>query len=374
MFNPISKKFEGSLLKLPSTDYKESEILLLNNIPTNKKLKSIKNGLQVIKKEVQNLNYSNQKNSFSNSTNSNDSSSESINENDIPKKELLKKYFELETNKLISQYGNSYLKTSKEIEKKYRIHSSFLNNHKLNPDSRLLMVDWMIEIFYMFNSEASTFFLAVDILDRYLQNAKINIEDKDIHLIGLTCIFIASKIEDLCPFTMKHIVEDLGKNKFKNEKILNKEIEIIQTINFELFNWSTYDYICIQLSDFKKNNKDIIEKLNMKLYFESYENCCFFLSKAVQLNYKFTQYLSSLKGLGCLICGFDILVSNSKTLNAEIIKVFRQWIADLMEESGFKSDNINKFYNSLTDYYKDIIKNEKGILFHLCETHTFYFY
>jgi hypothetical protein len=236
------------------------------------------------------------------------------------------------------------------------------------------MVDWMIEIFYMFNSEASTFFLAVDILDRYLQNAKINIEDKDIHLIGLTCIFIASKIEDLCPFQMKHIVEDLGKNKFKNEKILNKEIEIIQTINFELFNWSTYDYICIQLSDFKKNNKDIIEKLNMKLYFESYENCCFFLSKAVQLNYKFTQYLSSLKGLGCLICGFDILVSNSKTLNAEIIKVFRQWIADLMEESGFKSDNINKFYNSLTDYYKDIIKNEKGILFHLCETHTFYFY
>ena len=93
MFNPISKKFEGSLLKLPSTDYKESEILLLNNIPTNKKLKSIKNGIQVIKKEVQNLNYSNQKNSISNSTNSNDSSSESINENDIPKKELLKKYF-----------------------------------------------------------------------------------------------------------------------------------------------------------------------------------------------------------------------------------------------------------------------------------------
>ena len=374
MFNPISKKFEGSLLKLPSRDYKESEILLLNNIPTNKKLKSIKNGIQVIKKEVQNLNYSNQKNSSSNSTNSNDSSSESINENDIPKKELLKKYFELETNKLISQYGNSYLKTSKEIEKKFRIHSSFLNNHNLNPDSRLLMVDWMIEIFYMFNSEASTFFLAVDILDRYLQNAKINIEDKDIHLIGLTCIFIASKIEDLCPFQMKHIVEDLGKNKFKNVNILEKEIDIIQTINFELFNWTTYDYICIQLSDFKKNNKDVMEKLNMKQYFESYENCCFFLSKAVQLNYKFTQYLSSLKGLGCLICGFDILVSNSKTLNDDIIKVFRQWIAESMEESGFKSDYINKFYDSLSDYYKNIIKNEKGILFHLCETHTFYFY
>ena len=45
-----------------------------------------------------------------------------------------------------------------------------------------------------------------------------------------------------------------------------------------------------------------------------------------------------------------------------------------MEESGFKSDYINKFYDSLSDYYKNIIKNEKGILFHLCETHTFYFY
>ncbi len=172
MINPKSKQFEGSSLKLPSTDYKESEILLLNNIPTNKKLKSIKNGPQVIKKEVQNLNYSNKANSLSKSSNSNDSSSESISEKDITIKNVLQKYFELETNKLISQYGNSYLKASKEIEKKFRIHSSFLNNHNLNPDSRLLMVDWMIEIFYMFNSEASTFFLAVDILDRYIQNTK----------------------------------------------------------------------------------------------------------------------------------------------------------------------------------------------------------
>ena len=374
MIIPKSKQFEGSDLKLPSTDYKESEMLLLNNNQTTKKLKNIKNGPQVIKKEVQNLNYSNKANSLSKSSNSNDSSSESISEKDITIKNVLQKYFELETNKLISQYGNSYLKTSKEIEKKFRIHSSFLNNHNLNPDSRLLMVDWMIEIFYMFNSEASTFFLAVDILDRYLQNTKKKIEDKDIHLIGLACIFIASKSEDLCPFQMKHIVEELGKNKFKNVNILEKEIDIIQTINFELFNWTTYDYICIQLSDFKKNNKDVMEKLNMKQYFESYENCCFFLSKAVQLNYKFTHYLSSLKGLGCLICGFDILVSNSKTLNDDIIKVFRQWIAELMEESGFKSDYINKFYDSLSDYYKNIIKNEKGILFHLCETHTFYFY
>ena len=65
-----------------------------------------------------------------------------------------------------------------------------------------------VSIFYMFNSEASTFFLAVDILDRYLQNTKKKIEDKDIHLIGLACIFIASKSEDLCPFQMKHIVEE----------------------------------------------------------------------------------------------------------------------------------------------------------------------
>ena len=100
MINPKSKQFEGSSLKLPSTDYKESEILLLNNIPTNKKLKSIKNGPQVIKKEVQNLNYSNKINSLPNNSDSNESSYDSKNEKDIPTKKVLKQYYELETYKI----------------------------------------------------------------------------------------------------------------------------------------------------------------------------------------------------------------------------------------------------------------------------------
>ena len=102
----------------------------------------------------------------------------------LDNKKIMNYISSLESNKLIYQYGSEYLKESKESEKKYRIHSSFMNKHNLKPLSRALMVDWMIEIFYAFNSEASTFFLAVDILDRYLQYTEKNIEDKDIHLIG----------------------------------------------------------------------------------------------------------------------------------------------------------------------------------------------
>ena len=362
MLRPKSRDFKGSNLKLPSTEYKDLKINLLNNLVTQKKCKNV---------------FSTNKET---SLNTNISSSEKVNikeskeEKDSRIKKVLKEYFKLESNKLIYQYGSEYLKESKESEKKYRIHSSFMNKHNLKPLSRALMVDWMIEIFYAFNSEASTFFLAVDILDRYLQYTEKNIEDKDIHLIGLACIFIASKSEDLFPFQMKHIVEELGKKKFSEEIILRKEIEIIKEIKFELYNWSTYDYICLQLIDFRNNNKTIIEKYNMINHLESYENCCFFLAKGVQLNNKFTQYLSSIKGLGCLICAFDIVQSNSKTLTDDIIKVFRQWITMLIEESGFKPETINKFYDSLSDYYKKLIKNEEGISFHLCETHTFYFY
>lgn len=45
----------------------------------------------------------------------------------------------------------------------------FLQNHKVSPKLRSKMVDWLIEVYRSFNFSDSTFFLTLNIMDRYFQ-------------------------------------------------------------------------------------------------------------------------------------------------------------------------------------------------------------
>ena len=68
------------------------------------------------------------------------------------------------------------------------------------------MVDWMFEIFNAYECAIETFFLSVYIFDKYLCKTKLEIRNSDIHLLGITCIFLASKYEDVCPLNMEKIL------------------------------------------------------------------------------------------------------------------------------------------------------------------------
>lgn len=71
------------------------------------------------------------------------------------------------------------------------------------------MIDWMIEVFASHNKEYSnndlTFFRAVNLLDAYLRSS-YNLNESDMYLIGVTCILIASKIEDIYQISIHTII------------------------------------------------------------------------------------------------------------------------------------------------------------------------
>ena len=61
------------------------------------------------------------------------------------------------------------------------------------------MVDWMIEVLTNFKCDDQTFFLAVSLLDRYFKLKPETREVGDLHILGVTCMFMASKYEDIYP-------------------------------------------------------------------------------------------------------------------------------------------------------------------------------
>lgn len=77
------------------------------------------------------------------------------------------------------------------------------------------MIDWMIEVLTNFKCDDQTFFIAVSLLDRYFKGCKQRKQVGDLHITGVTCMFVASKFEDIFPLKMKTVYEKIAHQKLE---------------------------------------------------------------------------------------------------------------------------------------------------------------
>jgi hypothetical protein len=70
---------------------------------------------------------------------------------------------------------------------------------------RARMVDWIIEVMSVYNYLNDTFFLAVYIMDKFFSTTTQIMVDKDVHLLGILCMYLATKEEEIIPFFLNTI-------------------------------------------------------------------------------------------------------------------------------------------------------------------------
>lgn len=95
--------------------------------------------------------------------------------------------------------------------------TDILERHEITAHQRAKMVDWMIEVMSSFNQEDKTFFLAVSTMDRYFENSATAKEVHELHLIGVTAMYLASKAEDSSPLDLETVHESIVHKKFSTE-------------------------------------------------------------------------------------------------------------------------------------------------------------
>lgn len=77
---------------------------------------------------------------------------------------------------------------------------NMLQQHSgLQPRMRAILLDWLIEVCEVYKLHRETYYLAVDYLDRFLTTATMKINKTHLQLIGITCLFIAAKVEEIYP-------------------------------------------------------------------------------------------------------------------------------------------------------------------------------
>ncbi|CAD8194357.1 unnamed protein product [Paramecium octaurelia] len=149
--------------------------------------------------------------------------------------------------KRIEDYNKSYQNDNlQNLLDDQNVSSQCLANHRIREWARGKMIDWMIEVFASNNDDYSnndlTFFRAANLLDAYLRSS-YNLNELDMYLIGVTCILIASKIEDIYQLSIKTIIQDLSHNNFSLFQIKQQEQIILETLNFDTCFPTVNDYL-----------------------------------------------------------------------------------------------------------------------------------
>ncbi|MEQ2194699.1 hypothetical protein XENOCAPTIV_001774 [Xenoophorus captivus] len=84
-------------------------------------------------------------------------------------------------------------------ELKYVHDKSYLQRHpKLQPKMRAILLDWLLEVSEVYSLHRQTAYLAQDYFDRFMLTQE-NVDKDYLQLIGITALFIASKIEEIYP-------------------------------------------------------------------------------------------------------------------------------------------------------------------------------
>ena len=102
----------------------------------------------------------------------------------------------------------------------------------LQPRMRAILLDWLIEVCEVYRLHRETFYLAVDFIDRFLSVAPA-IPKNRLQLIGVTCLFIGAKIEEIYPPKLQEFAY-VTDGACTEEEILQMELMILKGLNWGL--------------------------------------------------------------------------------------------------------------------------------------------
>ena len=131
------------------------------------------------------------------------------------------------------EYGTSIL--NKMMEKEQVNHAARpLANHNVTARLRSRMIDWMIECLHVYSKGNESFFTSAYMFDNFLNRTDTIIEDDLIHLLGMCCIFLASKYADVMPMSLMEISKKIGYGEYSSKKIKKTEVMILDSCNWKV--------------------------------------------------------------------------------------------------------------------------------------------
>ena len=280
-------------------------------------------------------------------------------------------YREMYSKYVRDDYSNSIIKSLLEDEK---TNVNFLNIHNITERMRTRMVDWMIEVLSNYHCDESTYFESVNIMDRYFKecdNRKKVLEPAELHLIGVTSMFIASKYQDIYPLRLKIVQDKIAHNKLTCKEIINKEDEITRYLNYNIGLPTMWDFINLFVEEifYINCNKHQIKN---QILLDTYYNDIITDEDddlAIIINQKFTKNMLNLLKYVCIYLAkmnchdYQLMQKKNSLLAASTIYVAIK-ICEQINKEEYINDYFTESLNKVSNCNEhDIIKTAQKILY-----------
>ncbi|XP_034951727.1 G1/S-specific cyclin-E-like [Chelonus insularis] len=108
----------------------------------------------------------------------------------------------------------------------------FQRHPTLQPRMRAILLDWLIEVCEVYKLHRETYYLAMDYIDRYLSTHQ-NVPKNQLQLIGITCLFIAAKVEEIYAPKISDFAY-VTDGACTVEEILGKELVVLKGLGWNL--------------------------------------------------------------------------------------------------------------------------------------------
>ncbi|CAI0444483.1 unnamed protein product [Linum tenue] len=183
-----------------------------------------------------------------------------------------------------SQYAPEIYKHMLVTELDHRAPANYMETLQsdVTANMRGILIDWLIEVAEEYKLVPDTLYLTVNLIDRSL--SQIYIEKQRLQLLGVTCMLIASKYEEILAPQVEEFCF-ITDNTYKREEVLKMERQVVDMMHFNLSVPTTKTFLRRFIQAAQTSYKDPCLELE---YLANY------LAELTLVEYDFIKFLPSL--------------------------------------------------------------------------------
>lgn len=129
----------------------------------------------------------------------------------------------------------------------------------LNEQMRRILVDWLVDVHRKFKLRPTTLFMAVNIMDRFLELTSDSVSKSKYQLFGITCLFIAAKYEEIYPPALGDFVYVCA-DTYTAYQILEMEGVVLNRLEFDLVYTSSLQLFGIYAEESKRRSPELMDE------------------------------------------------------------------------------------------------------------------
>ncbi|KAG1442527.1 hypothetical protein G6F56_011028 [Rhizopus delemar] len=134
---------------------------------------------------------------------------------------------------MVAEYTVEIFERLKMAENDYRPDANYIDKiqREITWSTRGVLIDWVIEIHYLFSLLPETLFLAINIIDRFLSVRRVALAK--LQLVGAAALFVATKFEEMyCPSLEDFLSTTDG--QIDEDEFVRAECLVLQVLDFHI--------------------------------------------------------------------------------------------------------------------------------------------